>query len=469
MAVATQHQRLSEKQRKLDALVTLEQLGARGAALERETAIHLYNKRSEFRHEYCDLEETDGRMTEGRKQEKAKLKLQLSRVHTSVSRFRRSLQDAKPSSDLVQKLKEMMEEIETSILSFKNHQREIYEMLSKEEKVVSQEVSAFEKRIYSWSSRDAVGDAIAMKPKKVQTAESKEEMPPAVTAFERFLQQTGGHQGGWDDYDHQTFLRIYKTHKGNPVFLTTALAVLPGHSEDDIMEHVQWYSEYLTLKDSQKEAIRKWKDMKQSEKAEMLIKGEAEEQRTLVNLDQKKQERMDKERAERLSKVASYKAEQELKRLAEEEERLKREVMQAREEQRQKRQRAAVKMKVEEYCKQKAEEKEIMELASDALRHEEMEKRRAANKQIDRFQERDRAAFDERKLRQQKQAMQDEERTKRLTKLKGQVDVHVERDPSRLYKLTEGWENRKKDNTTSHGGAVVSLPKRAVPSWRVGV
>ena len=29
----------------------------------------------------------------------AKLKLQLSRVHTSVSRFRRSLQDAKPSSD----------------------------------------------------------------------------------------------------------------------------------------------------------------------------------------------------------------------------------------------------------------------------------------------------------------------------------------------------------------------------------
>ena len=47
------------------------------------------------------------------------------------------------------------------------------------------------------------------------------------------------------------------------MFLTTALAVLPGHSEDDIMEHVQWYSEYLTLKDSQKEAIRKWKDMKQ--------------------------------------------------------------------------------------------------------------------------------------------------------------------------------------------------------------
>ena len=28
--------------------------------------------------------------------------------------------------------------------------------------------------------------------------------------LQRFLQQTGGRQGGWDDYDHQTFLKIRK-------------------------------------------------------------------------------------------------------------------------------------------------------------------------------------------------------------------------------------------------------------------
>ena len=31
--------------------------------------------------------------------------------------------------------------------------------------------------------------------------------------FQRFLTQTGGHQGGWDEYDHQTFLKLKKKHK----------------------------------------------------------------------------------------------------------------------------------------------------------------------------------------------------------------------------------------------------------------
>ena len=26
--------------------------------------------------------------------------------------------------------------------------------------------------------------------------------------LQRFLVQTGGHQGGWDDYDHQIFLKM---------------------------------------------------------------------------------------------------------------------------------------------------------------------------------------------------------------------------------------------------------------------
>ena len=26
--------------------------------------------------------------------------------------------------------------------------------------------------------------------------------------LQRFLQQTGGHYGGWEEYDHQTFLKI---------------------------------------------------------------------------------------------------------------------------------------------------------------------------------------------------------------------------------------------------------------------
>lgn len=52
-----------------------------------------------------------------------------------------------------------------------------------------------------------------------------------------------------------------------------------------------------------------------------------------------------------------------------------------------------------------------------------------------------------------------------------QVEVKVERDPSRLYKLTKGWEERKKATMEQGGGGggetgPSSLPRRAVPLWR---
>ena len=51
-----------------------------------------------------------------------------------------------------------------------------------------------------------------------------------------------------------------------------------------------------------------------------------------------------------------------------------------------------------------------------------------------------------------------------------QVEVKVSHDPSRLFKLTAGLEERKKAGPGSGmAGAAPSMPKRAVPSWRQGV
>lgn len=42
-----------------------------------------------------------------------------------------------------------------------------------------------------------------------------------------------------------------------------------------------------------------------------------------------------------------------------------------------------------------------------------------------------------------------------------QVEVNVQRDPSRLYRLTQGWEQRKKEGpAASGGGAMLQMPHR---------
>ena len=51
-----------------------------------------------------------------------------------------------------------------------------------------------------------------------------------------------------------------------------------------------------------------------------------------------------------------------------------------------------------------------------------------------------------------------------------QTVVTVHRDPSRLYKLTAALEERRKAASESgNRGIAVSIPKRAIPSWRQGL
>ena len=52
----------------------------------------------------------------------------------------------------------------------------------------------------------------------------------------------------------------------------------------------------------------------------------------------------------------------------------------------------------------------------------------------------------------------------------------MERDPDRLFRLTTGWEERKKaseeegcQRVASIGISSRELPKRAVPAWRQGL
>jgi hypothetical protein len=49
-----------------------------------------------------------------------------------------------------------------------------------------------------------------------------------VSAFQRFLQDSGGHTGGWDEEDHLLFLHLRNKHKGKITFLNLLKQHLPG-------------------------------------------------------------------------------------------------------------------------------------------------------------------------------------------------------------------------------------------------
>ena len=59
----------------------------------------------------------------------SKLKQQLGKIRANVNKFQRDLQDVKPSPEFVEKLKEIMEEIENSMMTFKEQQRKMYYIL----------------------------------------------------------------------------------------------------------------------------------------------------------------------------------------------------------------------------------------------------------------------------------------------------------------------------------------------------
>lgn len=457
----------TQQQKNSEFFATLEQLEQRISALEKDRNTPLYSRRSEFRKDYCELEEVDLKGTNERKSEKSKLKQQLGKIRANVNKFQRDLQDVKPSPEFVEKLKEIMEEIENSMMTFKEQQRKIYDELMHEERTCLQEVAAMEKKFDSWSQLPAPATA-AVDVKKAAGAITVS-LPPAVAAFERFLAQTGGHSGGWDDYDQQLFLKLKSKHKNHEAFMRAAGSEIPGRSIDDVRQHDEWYSEYLILKESKKKAIQEWKYNKEAKKDD-LLKDNEDELEEEEKMKRRKEEQIEKEREERVKQLNEWKVQKELEKAKTEEARLRLEMNKAREKEREERKRLEIKAQVEEYARQKAEEHAILQAARHARHHQEKEANKITAEEAAKIQERSQKMLDERKAKLKVKEVQKQEKEKRLQKLKSQVEVNVSRDPSRLYKLTAGWEQRKKEGpgTAGHGPSL-HMPHRAVPSWRQGL
>lgn len=132
-----------------------------------------------------------------------------------------------------------------------------YEELIQEEKTTNNELNAISRRIDSWalgnSETEKAFRALSSKVPIDRVVSST--LPEEVVEFEKFLQQTGGRQGGWDDFDHQNFVKVRSKHKGKPAFVKEAAEHLPGRTLREVEQHEKWYQKFLALEERKKEVM----------------------------------------------------------------------------------------------------------------------------------------------------------------------------------------------------------------------
>ncbi|XP_048190178.1 coiled-coil domain-containing protein 112 isoform X1 [Perognathus longimembris pacificus] len=462
------------RMKKAEFLRTAEKLKNQVIVIEKDKHNHLYNQKSDFRTEHNMLEELENKLINSRKTERAKIQQQLAKIHNNVKKLQHQLQDVKPTPDFVEKLREMMEEIENAINTFKEEQRLIYEKLIKEERTTNNELSAISRKIDSWalgnSETEKAFREISSKVPVDRVAANT--LPVEVVEFEKFLQQTGGRQGGWDEYDHQHFLRIRNKHKGKPAFTREALQHLPGRTQGEVEQHEQWYQKFLALEEKKKKSIQNWKTKKQQKK-EVLLKSK-EKSDTVPMLAHNKPEANEKHKEDQRKRqkmaIEAWRRQKSLEMSMKSASQLKEEEEEERRQQKARQRQLKLKLLLESYTQQKKEQEEFLRLERETReKAEKAEKRKIAVEEISRFQERDLHKLELKILDRQAKEDEKAEKQRRLTKLKEKVENNVSRDPSRLYKATKGWEERTKNIGPTGSGPLLHIPHRAIPTWRQGI
>ncbi|XP_053154328.1 coiled-coil domain-containing protein 112 isoform X2 [Hemicordylus capensis] len=433
----------------------------------------LFNKKSDFRMEYSTLEELEHKLTKDQKAEKVKIQQKLARIYNNVKGLQRQLKDVKPTPEFVDRLREIMEEAENAINTFKEEQRQIYEALMREEKTVTNELNALEKKIEMWAfGTSASGKKFKQGKVPVDKEMHHHHLPDEIVELEKFLQLTGGRQGGWDEYDHQVFLKLWTKHKGKPSYMDEAIDYFADRTKEDVQQHEKWYQEFLILEARKKESIQKWKMKKQHEKEKILAQKKPKEVLAvnILRCEEAQKQKAEEERKKRLEELEAWKrhkaTEQAMKQAAQLQEEEEKEKRKQRERQRQ----LQVKLLLEGYSRQKREQEELLKLEKEKREEAEREeKKRTAAEEILKFQERDLHKLELKILEKQAKENEKIEKEKRLSKLREKVEINAARDPYRLYKPTKVWEERTKEIGPEGSGPLLYLPHKAVPSWRQGL
>ncbi|XP_047448383.1 coiled-coil domain-containing protein 112 [Mugil cephalus] len=441
--------------------------------LEKERTLNAQCRKNGWTDVSGELEEYEKLLEEERNVEKIKLQKQLVKIHNGVRKFQTHLTDVKPTPELIEKLQEIMSEVEISINTLKEEQRSCFEEFLKEERTCRQEITAYDKKIENWSL--AVKSTPKLRPAAtVKTKPPDRDLPAEVRALESFLQRTGGPNGGWDQYDHQAYLKIWTKHGGEPAYRKEAKLYLPSKTLEEIEQHEEWHQELMYLQGRKREAIQRWKASKHQERQARILSQEEKEEterREKEAKSQAQQYKSEEERREAARRLEEWREERKRKEEEEEEQRLVEEIQKQKRAKEERRRQLEVKLTIEEQLRLKREKEEEEERRRREEEQREVEeRRREATRGIKRLNERDlhkvEAKFHEKQLREK----EEEERRRRIAaKLKEKVDGQVSRDASRLTRPTRGWQERMKHVGPSGGGPVLQMFHRAVPTWRQGL
>ncbi|XP_067250292.1 coiled-coil domain-containing protein 112 isoform X2 [Chanodichthys erythropterus] len=420
------------------------------------------SRRTDLRHTFSDCTELNNQL----RADMMKVQQQLQKLKNAVFRFQQQLMDAKPSPDVIDRLKDTMMDIENSISMFKDTQHQSFEELLKDERIFWQEICAFEKKIEAWSL-PVKADVRLPGARSDRLRDDGRNLPAEVTELETFLQRTGGPRGGWDEYDHQSFLKVWTKHSGKPSYRQEVRLYLPGKTEEELKLHEEWFLELRRRQEKKREAVHRWREAKQRERELQREQQDADDARTEPQDEEQRRLKQEERRREAAERLEAWRSRREQEREQEQEQRLRNEILQRRRAKEEQRRQLEVKLMVEARVRQKKEEEELRLLEEEEQQRAEREERqRQAAEAIKRFQERDSLRLEE-KL-QEKQSKEEErwERQRTLEKLKEKV--HVSRDPSRLWKRTKVWEERMREIGPSGSGAAPLLHvfHRAVPAWR---
>uniref|UniRef100_A0A3Q3D910 Coiled-coil domain containing 112 n=1 Tax=Hippocampus comes TaxID=109280 RepID=A0A3Q3D910_HIPCM len=347
------------------------------------------------------------------------LRNQLAKIKDGVRQFQQQLIDMKPSTELIEKLKEIMAET-----------LKIYVPVAEEGELES---------LSRFISLD-------------------QDLPAEVRALEAFLQRTGGVCGGWEEFDHQAFLKVWTKCGGRAGFRKEAKLYLPSKSQEEMEEHERWYQELIHLQDERREVMTECHPKVEKQEATGTPKAltqadesggsREEEKRRKVPAEQAREEKS-KQKSQMLMTdccVVLSTSEEEKKLLAQ---RLK-----ARKE---------AKRRKEEQAEKQRQARESRKNRMAKVRNEHQFHVEASCCGMDSLDQQERSGQREAKMSpgEELQVGRGEEEDHRRTKRRKQVDGHIVRDPSRLTRPTKGWEERLKSTRPSGVGHIFHMSQRS--------